>query len=189
MLLHIAWVLACVRACVCRCKLSLLFTACPPLFPQKWRLLFSFLVCVCVACLTILFPPCLVCLVVQVAGGPKIPLRYGRKDAPDENSCARDGLLPGRASLLLAAQGEHHRISDYCMPKLENKSLRLLHMVVLQCVKCNACIPVILPAQCLATPWCHWFGDDTLHQSFSNCQSQRAAPLRSLHGTQRSASL
>ncbi|KAF5829755.1 L-ascorbate peroxidase [Dunaliella salina] len=31
---------------------------------------------------------------IEVAGGPKIDMRYGRKDCPSEDLCACDGLLP-----------------------------------------------------------------------------------------------
>lgn len=32
---------------------------------------------------------------LQVAGGPKIPIRYGRKDADKPEDCAPEGNLPG----------------------------------------------------------------------------------------------
>ncbi|GLC36642.1 hypothetical protein PLESTM_000484300 [Pleodorina starrii] len=34
---------------------------------------------------------------VEAAGGPKIPMRYGRKDASGPEQCAPDGRLPGAA--------------------------------------------------------------------------------------------
>lgn len=37
----------------------------------------------------------LACDVAQVAGGPKVPMRYGRKDARDHKDCAVEGNLPG----------------------------------------------------------------------------------------------
>ena len=36
------------------------------------------------------------CLSRQDAGGPKIPMRYGRVDCATEDLCAADGVLPGR---------------------------------------------------------------------------------------------
>lgn len=38
---------------------------------------------------------------IEAAGGPKIDMQYGRKDAPDENSCAPDGMLPGECLVCL----------------------------------------------------------------------------------------
>lgn len=32
---------------------------------------------------------------LQLAGGPKIPLRFGRKDAENPEGCAPEGNLPG----------------------------------------------------------------------------------------------
>ena len=37
---------------------------------------------------------------LQVAGGPKIPLRFGRKDADGPESAVPEGNLPGVQSLL-----------------------------------------------------------------------------------------
>lgn len=36
----------------------------------------------------------------QLAGGPHIPLRYGRTDAETEEQCAPEGRLPGLFSIL-----------------------------------------------------------------------------------------
>ncbi len=32
---------------------------------------------------------------IELAGGPKIPLRFGRKDAATEEDCVPEGRLPG----------------------------------------------------------------------------------------------
>lgn len=34
-------------------------------------------------------------LAIEDAGGPKIPLRFGRVDVPEEKGCAKEGRLPG----------------------------------------------------------------------------------------------
>ena len=34
---------------------------------------------------------------IELAGGPKIPLRFGRKDARNEEDCCPEGRLPGAA--------------------------------------------------------------------------------------------
>ena len=39
--------------------------------------------------------PCCLLFFMQLAGGPEIPMRYGRKDAASEAECAPDGFLPG----------------------------------------------------------------------------------------------
>lgn len=40
--------------------------------------------------------------VAQVAGGPKVPMRYGRKDARDHKDCAVEGNLPGDQPLTVS---------------------------------------------------------------------------------------
>ena len=40
-------------------------------------------------------------LMLQDAGGPKIPLRFGRVDVPEEKGCAKEGRLPGGCGQLL----------------------------------------------------------------------------------------
>ena len=32
---------------------------------------------------------------IELAGGPKIPLRFGRRDARNEEDCCPEGRLPG----------------------------------------------------------------------------------------------
>lgn len=43
-------------------------------------------------------------LVLQLAGGPHIPLRYGRTDAATEEECAPEGRLPGMDTSTLRTQ-------------------------------------------------------------------------------------
>jgi catalase (peroxidase I) len=38
---------------------------------------------------------------IELAGGPKIPLRFGRRDARNEEDCCPEGRLPGCCSTLL----------------------------------------------------------------------------------------
>lgn len=38
---------------------------------------------------------------IELAGGPKIPLRFGRRDARNEEDCCPEGRLPGGRPTLL----------------------------------------------------------------------------------------
>uniref|UniRef100_A0A7S3VJC5 L-ascorbate peroxidase n=1 Tax=Dunaliella tertiolecta TaxID=3047 RepID=A0A7S3VJC5_DUNTE len=46
---------------------------------------------------------------IEVAGGPKIDMRYGRKDATSEQDCAQDGLLPAPQHPTSGAAVDHLR--------------------------------------------------------------------------------
>ena len=50
---------------------------------------------------------------IELAGGPKIPLRFGRKDAASEEDCVPEGRLPGA---LLCRAARQRYVASCCQP-------------------------------------------------------------------------
>lgn len=65
-------------------------------------------------------------IAIQLAGGPHIPLRYGRMDAANEEDCAPEGRLPGLCTCAItppansvhAPQAEDGLSSESCQIRL-----------------------------------------------------------------------